>query len=111
MYLRKEIQESGESPKLASQAEGPYQVLETDGRTFVLRQGTDRNRVSSDRVTPAPSPSETTGIPTQDSIDDQTPRGEDEYVMEKIVGAKKLQGGGLRYRVRWYGYSREEDTW
>ena len=78
MYLRKEVQESGESPKLASQAEGPYQVLETDGRTFVLRQGTDRNRVSSDRVTPAPSPSETTGIPTQDSIDDQTPRGEDE---------------------------------
>jgi hypothetical protein len=31
--------------------------------------------------------------------------------MEKIVGAKKIQGGGLRYRVRWYGYSRDEDTW
>jgi hypothetical protein len=111
VYLRKEVQESGESPKLASQAEGPYQVLETDGRTFVLRQGADRNRVSSDRVTPAPPPPETAGIPTHDSIDEHTPRGEDEYVMEKIVGAKKIQGGGLRYRVRWYGYSREEDTW
>ena len=31
--------------------------------------------------------------------------------MEKTIGAKKIQGGGLRYRVRWYGYSREEDTW
>jgi Chromo (CHRromatin Organisation MOdifier) domain len=31
--------------------------------------------------------------------------------MEKIVGANKIQGGGLLYRVRWYSYSREEDTW
>jgi hypothetical protein len=77
VYLRKEVQESEESPKLASQAEGPYEVLETDGRTFVLRQGADRNRVSSDRVTPAPPPSETTGIPTQDSVYEQTRRGED----------------------------------
>jgi hypothetical protein len=106
VYLRKEVQESGESPKLASQAEGPYQVLGTDGRTFALRKGADR-----DRVTPAPPPPETTGIPTQDSVDEQTPRSEDEYVMEKIVGAKNIQGGGLRSRVRWYGYSSEEDTW
>jgi hypothetical protein len=62
-------------------------------------------------VTPASPPSETTGIPTQDSVDEQTPLGEDEYAMEKIFGAKTIQDGGLRYRVRWYGYSRDEDTW
>jgi hypothetical protein len=31
--------------------------------------------------------------------------------MVKIVGAQKIKGDWLRYRVRWYGYSREEDTW
>jgi hypothetical protein len=36
---------------------------------------------------------------------------EPEYVMEKIVGARQLPDGNLRYRVRWYGYSREDDTW
>ena len=67
----------------------------------MLRQGTDRNRVSSDRVTPAPSPSETTGIPTQDSIDDQTPRGEDEYVMQKIVVPKRYKAVG--YAIAFVG--------
>jgi hypothetical protein len=36
---------------------------------------------------------------------------EPEYVFEKIVGLRKENDGTYRYRVRWYGYSREEDTW
>ena len=36
---------------------------------------------------------------------------EPEYVMERIIGARQLPDGSLRYRVLWYGYSREDDTW
>jgi hypothetical protein len=42
------------SPKL--EVDGPFRVLEAEGRTFVLEQGEERVRVSSDRVTPAPIP-------------------------------------------------------
>jgi hypothetical protein len=35
----------------------------------------------------------------------------EEYVFEKIVGTREAEDGTLRYRVRWYGYAREHDTW
>jgi chromodomain protein Y len=36
---------------------------------------------------------------------------EAEYVFERIVGIRKEKDGSFRYRVRWYGYSRNDDTW
>jgi Chromo (CHRromatin Organisation MOdifier) domain len=36
---------------------------------------------------------------------------EPEYVLDKIVGLRKADDGTWRYRVRWYGYTRENDTW
>jgi hypothetical protein len=35
----------------------------------------------------------------------------DEFVFERITGMKKLNDGTLRYKVRWYGYGPEDDTW
>jgi Chromo (CHRromatin Organisation MOdifier) domain len=35
----------------------------------------------------------------------------DEFVFERITGMKKLNDGNLRYKVRWYGYGPEDDTW
>ena len=31
--------------------------------------------------------------------------------MERIVGHAEEPGGGRLYRVRWYGYGEDEDTW
>jgi hypothetical protein len=35
---------------------------------------------------------------------------EEEYVVEKIVG-KRYKGDTIEYRVKWEGYSEEENTW
>jgi hypothetical protein len=47
LYLRKEEHPAGVNPKLTEQATGPYDVIETDGRTFVVRVGDTNERVSS----------------------------------------------------------------
>jgi Chromo (CHRromatin Organisation MOdifier) domain len=85
--------------------------------------------VSSDRVTRAPTPDGTLGgeAPRTESpatsrantrnadngtsTDEGQQKGADEYVFERIVGTRQASDGTLRYRVRWYGYSRDEDTW
>jgi hypothetical protein len=54
VYLLREVHEAGRNPKLDDQVDGPYQVIETDGRVFKLRIGDDDVPVSSDRITPAP---------------------------------------------------------
>jgi hypothetical protein len=56
VYVRRELHDAGESPKLDDQVDGPVWVLEAEARTFVLHQGEERVRVSSDRVSPAPTP-------------------------------------------------------
>jgi Chromo (CHRromatin Organisation MOdifier) domain len=89
----------------------------------VIRIGEDDVRVSANRVTRAPRP-QTETLPHGDNLleshrevqkdaSDPTPRETDEpeYVMDKIVGLRKADDGTWRYRVRWYGYTREDDTW
>jgi hypothetical protein len=86
--------------------------------TLLLRMGDNFLRVSSDRVTPAP---EQTGPHakernpvTMDSTEhsEAIPQQEEpDYVIEKIVGAKRQKDGSHLYRIRWYGYGREDDTW
>lgn len=39
-----------------------------------------------------------------------TQQGEEEYEVESIVDSKHLKKG-WQYRVRWKGYSPQEDTW
>jgi hypothetical protein len=60
VYLRREVHEVGLNPKLDEQVEGPYRVIETDGRVFKLRIGDDDVPVSSDRITPAPETADDT---------------------------------------------------
>jgi Chromo (CHRromatin Organisation MOdifier) domain len=38
------------------------------------------------------------------------PEGE-EYVIERLVGLRREADGSESYKVRWFGYTREEDTW
>jgi Integrase core domain/Integrase zinc binding domain/Chromo (CHRromatin Organisation MOdifier) domain len=131
VYLRREVHETGVSPKLDDQVDGPFRVLEAEGRTFVLQQGEERVRVSSDRVTPAPTPlgesslrsppsTETatnpnlTEHPREPQVSNEEPsdqEDETEYVFEKIAGVRQEADGSLRYKVRWFGYGRESDTW
>jgi Chromo (CHRromatin Organisation MOdifier) domain/Integrase core domain len=122
-YLRKEEYPLGVNPKLTDQVMGPYEIVETDGRAFNLRMNDRVERVTSDRVPPAPKP-QTLRQEVQPTLEADQPQSgerhssedgkiihEPEYVFEKICGAKKLRDGELRYKVRWYGYSSEEDSW
>jgi hypothetical protein len=71
VYLRREVHEVGRNPKLDDQVDGPYRLLETDGRVFKLRIGEDDVPVSSDRITPAPESADDT--PAQTSPVDEIP--------------------------------------
>jgi Chromo (CHRromatin Organisation MOdifier) domain len=89
-----------------------------DGHSLVIRQGEEDVRVSSDRVTAAPIPLEVQSSSTaaaENPKNSWTPpedaAAEHEYVVEEIVGAKQLHDGSLRYRIRWYMYALEYDTW
>jgi hypothetical protein len=108
---------------------GPYRVLETDGLTFQIQQDEQKVRVSSDRISPAPTPlgqnrpgtlitSNSSPVTATDdaSFNDEdhragNPEHESEYVVERIVGVRQGADGTLRYRIRWYGYGRDDDTW
>jgi hypothetical protein len=124
VYIRREVHETGKNPKLDQQVDDPYRVVETDGRTFVLQHGEEQTRVSLDRVTPAPAPLGEMQVPRRDPtenerapggerapVDAGDPEEEAEYVFEKILGVRQMADGTLRYRVRWYGYGRDSDTW
>jgi Chromo (CHRromatin Organisation MOdifier) domain len=123
--------------------QGPYKVLENAGHTFRLKIGDEQVRVTSDRVTRAPSgkpdpsadPEAVTSLsqdtPTTTSrtntnilprsqrpkktvrftLPELEPEAERECVVERIVDAQSDDVGQPLYRVRWMGYSPEEDTW
>ena len=123
VFLRKESPNPEGKSKLDEIAEGPYRVIKSEGHTLVIRIGEDDVRVSATRVTRAPRP-QTETLPHGDHLvdshrelrnvtSDPTPTEiyEPEYVMDKIVGLRKADDGTWRYRVRWYGYAREDDTW
>jgi hypothetical protein len=87
-----------------------------DGHTLVIRQGEETVRVSSDRVTAAPTPADarytsTAPAETRENTPQPTdPVSDQEYVVERITGVKQLADGNLMYKIRWYGYTREHDT-
>jgi hypothetical protein len=89
----------------------------------VIRIREDDVRVSATRVTRAPK-LQTDTVPRGEILDDSqgelrndssdpTPKEaeEPEYVLDKIVELRKAEDGTWSYRVRWYGYTREDDTW
>ena len=109
----------GVNQKLTDQAAGPYDVIVTDGRTFVIRLGDTKERISSDRIIPAPTRLVENTDRISNSSNSHDPMEADavketqekENVIEKICGAKRLRDGTLRYKVRWNGYKPEDDTW
>ena len=126
VYLRREVHEVGRNPKLDDQVDGPFRVVETDGRVFKLRIGDDDVPVSSDRITPAPksantpargNPGDALPSPVNTEEDGAMNPEEDnialegEYVFERITGMRQKSDGSVHYKVRWYGYGPDEDTW
>jgi hypothetical protein len=110
VFIRKEVHEAEVNPKLCEQVNGLYCVLETDGQTILLQLGEEKARVSSDRVTPAPTPCSEDDLtsPREDSsggIANDSSASEAENVFEWIVGGAKgegritplLQGHAVRY--------------
>ena len=76
-YVRVEVTDVGRNHKLESLVQGPYRVVENAGNTFRLRIGEETVRVSSDRVTPAPSRvNDPVGDKTSERIITTAPRQE-----------------------------------
>jgi hypothetical protein len=121
--LRREVHDAILSPTLDDHVCGPFRVLEAEGRTFVLQKGEERVRVSTDRVTPAPTPSGESSLrspPPKGKVTDPKvteqlrvhqvvneessgQADETEYFFEKIAGVRQELDGSLRYMVRWFG--------
>jgi hypothetical protein len=130
-YLRVEVTETGRNHKLESLVQGPYEVVENAGETLRLRIEDETVRVSSDRVTRAPSrvalpqPSPLSGTPSTPETSPppqphsgirrvrfaQEPTILGEFVVDRVVDAAMDEGGHVLYRIRWLGYHEEEDTW
>jgi hypothetical protein len=136
VYVRKEVYDAGVNPKLLDQVDGPFQVADKDDHTMLLRMGDHLVRVSSDRITPAPTPRthsnemssspnasepvtvdtgepDLVALPAQKGarLVDESVEDDMEYVIDRIVGMRKESDGTIRYRIRWYGYNRDADTW
>jgi hypothetical protein len=130
VIVRRETHELGANPKLIDQSDGPYQVVENDEHTLLRRVGRDLIRFSSDRITPAPFPLPESEadislgnlpyvLPSEEQVSRQPvdpeieashdPEGE-EYVVERLVGLRRESDGSESYKVRWFGYSRDEET-
>jgi Chromo (CHRromatin Organisation MOdifier) domain len=119
--VRRELHEAGVNPKLLDQVDGPYEVVSNDDHTLLLRKGPHLVRANSDRITPAPKipdadrgppldaqDEDATGVPPTDPMLESSEEG---HVIDRIVWLRKEQDGTPRYRVWWYGYGREYDTW
>jgi hypothetical protein len=129
VFVRREVHDTGVNPKLDDQADGPLRVLRSDCHVVILQHGVDQVRVSADRTTPAPTPTPTPSTPLQASppgpaensesplaayvqvTDEDIEESGEEYVFEKIVGARVGKNGKNEYKVRWFCYNREDDTW
>jgi hypothetical protein len=83
IYVRAETPLGEQHSKLDYLAQGPYRVESNDGRTMLLRIGEDSIRVSSDRITKAPSTA--VQVSNEDSNEAQltVPDESDVYVVER----------------------------
>jgi transposase InsO family protein len=102
VWIRAEIRSNKLSPKL----NGPYTVI-GDREDYVIidwdREGS--RKVSKERIVPVPPRSEKT------EPNDVEGDLEKEYVIDKIIAADRDGKGNPIYRIRWEGYTAEDDTW
>jgi Chromo (CHRromatin Organisation MOdifier) domain len=115
----------GLAPKLLSPTAGPYHVVARTEHSFKVRTA-QRDVwvdvwVHSDRITKALVPehlpngvryvsdSDETGDDSgqeMEDVDDIT-----EFVVERLVSQEYRNGGDFYFKVRWFGYDPEDDTW
>jgi Chromo (CHRromatin Organisation MOdifier) domain len=101
-------------------------VLVTSDRVTRARSGNPDFSADPESVTPPSQDTPTTTSRTNTNIlprsrrpkktvrfklPEPEPEAEREYVIERIVDAQSDDVGQPLYRVRWMGYSPEEDTW
>lgn len=97
--------------KLDAKTEGPYEILDADGWTFLLDVDGSPYRVSNDLVTRAPPPSRRDpSRRKRTAILIQTESEGREYVYVKFVD-HAWEKGKLLLKVRWFGFNPGDDTW
>ena len=103
-----------DSQKLTLPLAGPFRVNRVDARngTFIVETREGQIRVANDRVRPAPVPRDLPEgvIMAPDSTPDGPEEGA-EYVIDRVVGHGMSEENEVILRIRWTGYSDEEDTW
>jgi len=108
LYLRNHTRKHKPDPKVT----GPYEVLETDGRAYLIDQDGLPYRVSGNHVVPA-GVVDPASRPKQPQVDipDALQPGGSEFVFERIVDHTWVEEGVLWLLVRWFGCGPEEGTW
>jgi len=108
MYLRSNTRKHKLDPKVT----GPYEVWETDGRTYLIDRDGLPYRVSGDHVVPE-GPVDPANRPKrpQVAIPDALQPGGSEFVFEWFVDHTWEEERVLWLLVRWFGYGLEDDTW
>ena len=106
------LQNQTRKHKLDPKLTGPYEVLETDGRTYLVVQDGLPYRVSGDHVVPA-GPVDPASRPKQPqvAVPDALQPGGSEFVFEQFMDHKWDEEGVLWLLVRWFGYGPEDYTW
>ena len=98
--------------KLDHKVTGTYEVLETDGRTYLIDQDGLPYRVSGDHVVPAGllDPAKRPKQP-QVAVPDVRQPGGSKVVFERFVDHTWNEEGVHWLLVRWFSYGPDDDTW
>jgi len=108
VYLRNHTRKYKLDPKVT----GTYEVLETDGRTYLIDQDGLPYRVSGEHVVPAGllDPANRPKQP-QVAVPDARQPGGSKFVFEWFVDHTWDEEGVLWLLVRWFSYGPDDDTW
>jgi hypothetical protein len=117
VFVKTFMLEPGRSPKLSAPISGPYPLVGIDGPNAVIRtrEGTERFHLYRVMRFPTDLPfgiewAPRKEVPTTDRRPATDP--DDEYVIYYLVShAPTEYEQGWLVRVRWAGFSRDEDTW
>lgn len=106
---KQEKEEDVVRSKLMPKSYGPFKVIDADEVTVTIDQDGIPNKISIDRVTTVPS----TRPNEQDSSSNDLPtmvNDEQEFAVDRIVDHRDEQDGRRLYKVRWFGYDHNSDT-
>jgi Chromo (CHRromatin Organisation MOdifier) domain len=111
----------GSLQNFCHQRQDPITWIARTEHSFKVRTAQRDVWVQSDRVTKAPTPEDhPDGVRyVSDSDDTDDDSGQEleyvgdttEFVVERLVSHEYRNGGDLYFKVRWFGYDPEEDTW